>query len=63
MINKILIVDDQNFNIDALKIIMKYKCGVDTDVVVQATLGGYEAIDIIKSEFELMYGKNYNIKK
>lgn len=31
---------------------MKYKCGIDTDLVVQATLGGYEAIDIIKSEFE-----------
>ena len=45
-------MDDQTFNIDALKIIMKYKCKIETDVVVQGTIGGYEAIDIIKSEFE-----------
>jgi PleD family two-component response regulator len=27
---KILIVDDQSFNIEALKIILKYKLGVDS---------------------------------
>ena len=42
---------------------MKYKCGIDTDVVVEATLGGYEAIDIIKSEFESQYGINPTLKK
>ena len=29
---KILIVDDQTFNIDALKIILKYQIGVNTDI-------------------------------
>lgn len=29
---RILIVDDQSFNIDALKIILKYKIGLDTKI-------------------------------
>jgi hypothetical protein len=28
---RILIVDDEQFNIDALKIILKYKVGIDSD--------------------------------
>jgi hypothetical protein len=29
---KILIVDDQNFNIEALKIILKYKLNIDSSI-------------------------------
>ena len=30
---KILIVDDEQYNIDALKIILKYHCSIDSDSI------------------------------
>lgn len=37
---KILIVDDQGFNIDALIIILKYVVHLDTDLYVDSVLSG-----------------------
>ena len=39
-INKILIVDDQEFNLNAIEIILKYKLKVNVETIcVQATSG------------------------
>ena len=37
---KILIVDDQSFNIEALKIILKYSIGLDSDIFCDSALSG-----------------------
>ena len=42
---RILIVDDQSFNIDALKIILKYKIGIQTDIFCDQACDGYDAIE------------------
>ena len=49
---KILIVDDQSFNIDALLIILKYKIGIQTTKVCEHCFDGLEAIEIIKNDVE-----------
>lgn len=41
---RILIVDDQSFNVDALKIILKYKIGIETDIFCDSASDGFEAI-------------------
>ena len=41
---KILIVDDQIFNIEALKIIMNYIYEVDTDLICEHAFNGLETI-------------------
>ena len=41
---RILIVDDQSFNIDALKIIMKYKIGLETNIFCDSACDGFDAI-------------------
>ena len=46
----ILIVDDQSFNIDALKIIMKYHLGIDSAKYCTAALSGEQALDFIKKD-------------
>ena len=38
--HKILIVDDQWFNIEAIKIILKYKVGIDTSAICDFALNG-----------------------
>lgn len=46
---KLLIVDDQEFNIAALKIFLKYSAGLDERVVVDEATSGEEAIELISS--------------
>ena len=41
---KILIVDDQSFNIDALKIILKYKIGIEPEIFCDQACDGFDAI-------------------
>jgi PleD family two-component response regulator len=47
---KILIVDDQSFNIQALKVILKFKIGIDVDSVCDFTFDGLEAINMIEAD-------------
>lgn len=49
---KILIVDDQSFNIDALKIILKYKIGIETDIFCDQACDGFDAIQKVISDIE-----------
>ena len=42
---RILIVDDQGFNIDALMIILKFSIGLDSDTICEKALNGIEALD------------------
>ena len=49
---KILIVDDQIFNIDALKIILKYINDIDTDRVCETAFNGTAAIALIKEDLQ-----------
>jgi hypothetical protein len=49
---RILIVDDQSFNIDALKIILKYKIGIETDIFCDSACDGFEAIEKVISDIE-----------
>jgi hypothetical protein len=48
--SKILIVDDQSFNIDALFVILKYKIGINTTTVCDYCMDGLEAIKIIQKD-------------
>jgi len=41
---RILIVDDQIFNINALELILKYKLNLNTDELCQTAKGGKEAV-------------------
>ena len=49
---KILIVDDQSFNIDALKIILKYKIGLETEIFCDSASDGFDAIKKIINDVE-----------
>ena len=42
--NHILIVDDQSFNIDAMKIILKYHLGLDSSKYCTSALSGKKAL-------------------
>lgn len=46
--HKILIVDDQSFNIDALRIILKYNIGLNSDIFCDSALSGEKAMEMIK---------------
>ena len=48
--HQILLVDDQEFNLQALEIILKYNCKVDTDKICVKARSGKKAIDIIKED-------------
>ena len=48
----ILIVDDQQFNIEAIKIILKFKIGIDTSSLCDYALNGKHALDIIYKNVE-----------
>jgi len=45
---KILIVDDQIFNIDALRIILEMVIQVDVDCVCEKALNGEEALQMVQ---------------
>ena len=48
---RILIVDAEQFNIGALKIILKHEHGIP-DNVVDSAKNGLEAVDIVKRDIE-----------
>ena len=56
---RILIVDDQSFNIDALKIIMKYKIGLETNIFCDSACDGFDAINKVINDVE----ENHNGEK
>ena len=46
---RILLVDDQGFNIDAIKIILKYTIKVkDSDQICDTAFDGKQALDMVK---------------
>lgn len=47
---KILIIDDQSSNLEAMKILLKYRVGLDTDTFCVTCLSGLQAIDIITQD-------------
>ena len=47
-----MIVDDQSFNVDALKIILKYKIGIDADAVCDSAYDGFDAIQKVIDDVE-----------
>jgi CheY-like chemotaxis protein len=49
---KILIVDDQSFNIDALMIILKYKIGLNSKFYCETALSGKQAIEIVTKDIQ-----------
>jgi CheY-like chemotaxis protein len=49
---KILIVDDQGFNINALTIILKYVVGLDTDLYIESVLSGQDALQKISDDID-----------
>ena len=49
---KILLVDDQDFNIKALQIILKYKVGIDVQQRTTIAFDGQEALNIIRNDVE-----------
>jgi PleD family two-component response regulator len=44
---RILIVDDQSFNIEAVKIILKYHIGLDSKAYCEEALNGSDALSMI----------------
>ena len=60
---KILIVDDQIFNINALTMIIKAKTLIDTDTVIRSAISGIDALQIIKDDVQENQGKrcSYNL--
>ena len=49
---RILIVDDQSFNIDALMIIIKYAVGLDSEKYCESALSGVKALQLVKEDIE-----------
>ena len=48
--SKILIVDDQVFNINALLIIMKYNIKIEVEKVCESCFDGFKAIEKIEED-------------
>ena len=59
-IQKILIVDDEDYNIDALKILLKYSAKVDVDLVCDSATNGSEALKKVEENVGNNEGKNCN---
>ena len=51
-ISKILLVDDQEFNLNALEIMLKYKLKMNTDKICVKAASGKEAVDVIKDDLK-----------
>ena len=60
---RILIVDDQSFNIEALFIILKYSVGLDSQSLCDKSFNGQEALQKVVDNVELNEGKfcNYDL--
>ena len=48
MPSKILIVDDQSFNIDALRIILKITCNLNDKKLCDSAISGLDAYNMVK---------------
>ena len=53
---KILLVDDEQYNIDALKIILKYHCNVDSDSICDSVFDGKQALEAVQRNVESNQG-------
>lgn len=53
---RILIVDDEQYNIDALKIILKYHCNIATDEICDQASNGKEALQAVKTNVVSNHG-------
>lgn len=60
---KILIVDDQSFNIQALKVILKFKVGIDVDKTCDSSFDGYGAIKLIEEDVSEKLQQKLDSKK
>ena len=55
---KILIVDDEQYNIDAIEIILEHVCGIEVEFICTQAKNGKQALEIIKDD-----AMKYNHKK
>ena len=51
-VQKILVVDDQSFNIQALKVILKYSVGLKDNHLIDSAKNGQEALDKVMENVE-----------
>lgn len=58
---RILIVDDQSFNIDALKIILKYSLGLDSSIYCETAFSGEQAFQMVKDDAESNSRSKYSL--
>ena len=60
---KILIVDDQSFNIEAVLIILKYSVGLDSQSICDKAFNGQEALQMVIDNVNLNQGRycNYDL--
>lgn len=49
---KILIVDDEHYNIDAMKIILKYHCNIDSESICDKVFDGKQALEAVQRNVE-----------
>ena len=49
---RILLVDDEQFNIEALKIILKHHCNIETDEICDDACNGEEALQMVKNNVQ-----------
>ena len=49
---KVLIVDDQSFNIDALMIILNYSVGLNTKIYCEFALSGKQALQMVMDDLK-----------
>ena len=53
---RILVVDDEQFNIDALKIILRYHCNIDADEICDSAFDGKQALEAVQNNVECNQG-------
>ena len=61
--NRILIVDDELFNLQALEIILGYSVGINCEKIVDRARNGQHALDIVKNDIRTNHsGKGCSYK-
>ena len=60
-VDRILIVDDQTFNIEALNIILKLVFHLDVDKICDKAFNGMEAIDRVMDDVKMNQSKGRNM--
>lgn len=58
---RVLIVDDQGFNIDATKIILRYTVGLDSKKYCESATSGNQALKMVKEDVEKNGQSKYNL--